>query len=199
MTAVLKVLLFVAAQLSVGVAVARTSPGQRRCTSSADCGTNECCKTLSLPRGKRASSPSYGVCHSLGTAKSDCLVSPGLVGAGDLHYMCPCASGYRCVGSGVNTVPLGEQGHCIASCALGSDCAADECCVSNIRPRGRKRSVSLGGGRCTKMGVTGSDCFVGVQQTDQMYVGGCPCKSGLTCHGENVFDIPLGEMGTCGL
>ncbi|KAL5014227.1 hypothetical protein ScPMuIL_008497 [Solemya velum] len=208
MTVVFNVLLFVITQLFVGVAVAMTSPGQRRCTSSADCGTHECCKTLSLPRGKRASSPSYGVCHSLGTTNADCLMSPGLAGPGTLHYMCPCASGYHCVGSGVNTVPLGEQGHCTASsavtlnaaCARGSDCAADECCVSNVRPIGRKRSVSLGGGRCTKMGVTGSGCYVKMQSgKPAAQVFGCPCKSGLTCHGRHVFDIPLGEMGTCGL
>jgi len=24
----------------------------------------------------------------------------------------------------------------------------------------------------------------------------CPCSSGLTCHGNGMFDVPLGEMGT---
>ena len=24
----------------------------------------------------------------------------------------------------------------------------------------------------------------------------CPCSSGLTCHGNGIFDIPLGETGT---
>ncbi|KAH3841307.1 hypothetical protein DPMN_114766 [Dreissena polymorpha] len=24
----------------------------------------------------------------------------------------------------------------------------------------------------------------------------CPCSSGLTCHGNHVFDMPLGETGT---
>ena len=24
---------------------------------------------------------------------------------------------------------------------------------------------------------------------------GCPCSTGLTCHGSGMYDIPLGEMG----
>lgn len=70
MTVALKVFLFVTTQLFVGLAVARLSQGQRQCTSAAECRTNECCKTLTLPRGKRSLSTAYGVCHSFGTANS---------------------------------------------------------------------------------------------------------------------------------
>ena len=44
------------------------------------------------------------------------------------------------------------------SCSLGSQCGAQECCVSDIRPIG-KRMTSLGG-HCKVMGTRGSSKYV---------------------------------------
>ena len=53
------------------------------------------------------------------------------------------------------TVPSHTVGR---SCSLGSHCGTHECCVSDIRPIG-KRMTSLGG-HCKVMGTRGSSKYV---------------------------------------
>ncbi|KAH9515050.1 hypothetical protein Btru_019021 [Bulinus truncatus] len=125
-----------------------------------------------------------------------------------LYYnACPCLSGQHCEGSGQIEVPQGEIGQCQlnvqtkregVSCSTYKDCAADECCVSNVQPIGKKkRAISfLSGGTCQKLGLSGDSCLVRITTVTDMNLA-CPCASGLTCKGLGFFEIPLGERGTC--
>ncbi|KAK3607258.1 hypothetical protein CHS0354_002232 [Potamilus streckersoni] len=101
-------------------------------------------------------------------------------------------------------MPLGEIGSCRGpstrrrqTCRFGSDCSADECCVSDDRPIGRRSHRELIGAHCQKMGIDGSSCYVRYgsgKPNGTVYVD-CPCTFGLTCVGNEIYDIPLGEMG----
>ncbi|KAL3858504.1 hypothetical protein ACJMK2_013090 [Sinanodonta woodiana] len=176
----------------------------RYCDSNADCASDECCVTNAQLDGKRFLS-TLGTCQKLGTESSRCLVSSHLTPSSGMYYVCPCASGFKCHGTGQYDVPLGEIGSCQGpsirtrqTCQSGADCAADECCVSDVRPIGRRRR-ELFGAHCQKMGVDGSNCYVryGSGKPNGTVFAACPCTSGLTCVGNHIYDVPLGEMGSC--
>ncbi|XP_025092661.1 venom protein 164-like [Pomacea canaliculata] len=85
------------------------------------------------------------------------------------------------------------------ACSTSGDCPADYCCVSLARPIGKKRQVLVReGGTCQPLGQKAEGCLVrtGAYSDTQMYFS-CPCVSGLKCRGNGMFDIPLGETGTC--
>uniref|UniRef100_A0A8W8KCH1 Prokineticin domain-containing protein n=2 Tax=Magallana gigas TaxID=29159 RepID=A0A8W8KCH1_MAGGI len=86
-------------------------------------------------------------------------------------------------------------------CNTGSECNADECCVSNNPPRGRRfLDTHSHLGHCVPMGTDGSSCLVKyshltTRPEDVVYA--CPCSNGLHCHGDGVNEVPLGERGHC--
>ncbi|XP_034336041.2 uncharacterized protein [Magallana gigas] len=86
-------------------------------------------------------------------------------------------------------------------CNTGSECNADECCVSNTPPRGRRfLDTHSHLGHCVPMGTDGSSCLVKyshltTRPEDVVYA--CPCSNGLHCHGDGVNEVPLGERGHC--
>ncbi|XP_052282582.1 uncharacterized protein LOC127879642 [Dreissena polymorpha] len=189
------------------------------CSTSAQCAADECCVSFYQPDGRRRTVVEHletrhmrfvdGSCHKNGTSGSKCFVHELSTGTSGLFYDCPCTSGYKCQGSGMVEVPLGETGTCQVAavtvtstlhqpCASGADCSDNECCVNDDRPIG-KRSLTMGYAHCQSMGLDGSGCLVRYGSgKPNGTVFRCPCSSGLTCHGNHVFDMPLGETGTCG-
>merc|ERR1712137_514421 len=112
-------------------------------------------------------------------------------------------------------LPDGEIGSCVKSetkrfatgtskpCFNGTDCASDECCQSDFRPIGKRAMTpqltgSTTHGHCQPMGTKDSGCLVklGSGKPDSA-VYQCPCAAGYTCHGRGIYDVPLGEIGTC--
>ncbi|KAL3858503.1 hypothetical protein ACJMK2_013089 [Sinanodonta woodiana] len=175
------------------------------CNGPSDCAPGECCVSNARPRGKRDTSfrSTSGTCQMVGTEGSSCLVSYTQPLQSGMYYACPCALGFRCLGTGLYDIPLGEIGTCRGpstrigqTCHSGDDCATNECCVSSLRPIGRRRQ--LGGAHCQQMGVDGSSCYVRqLSGKPNATVFACPCSDGLRCVGSHMFDIPLGEVGTC--
>ncbi|KAL4228282.1 hypothetical protein ACF0H5_013713 [Mactra antiquata] len=173
------------------------------CESGADCGANECCLSNSQPRGRRAAFV-RGTCQSMGTEGSKCIVNEISTGFNDVYYDCPCNTGYYCNGTGMMVLNKGELGVCNKisrvdsptldqPCTSGADCADTECCVSDVRPLG-KRDKRQSFAHCKAMGVVGQGCLVSMgsgKPSGTVYA--CPCGSGLTCHGTGFYDIPLGE------
>lgn len=85
-------------------------------------------------------------------------------------------------------------------CRSSSDCTPRQCCVSNVRPIGRKkRSIALGG-TCQPLGGSGDGCLVRNEGKNitGIFFESCRCQNGLTCVANGGFDIPLGPTGTCG-
>uniref|UniRef100_A0A8W8K8W0 Prokineticin domain-containing protein n=1 Tax=Magallana gigas TaxID=29159 RepID=A0A8W8K8W0_MAGGI len=83
-------------------------------------------------------------------------------------------------------------------CNLATDCHDNECCVSNVRPIG-KRQTSFHG-HCIPLGKVGDGCLVrngNATSRPTELVFACPCTPGLYCHGDHHYDIPLGEIGHC--
>uniref|UniRef100_K1RJZ2 Prokineticin domain-containing protein n=1 Tax=Magallana gigas TaxID=29159 RepID=K1RJZ2_MAGGI len=81
-------------------------------------------------------------------------------------------------------------------CNLATDCHDNECCVSNVRPIG-KRQTSFHG-HCIPLGKVGDGCLVrngNATSRPTELVFACPCTPGLYCHGDHHYDIPLGEIG----
>ncbi|CAL1536787.1 unnamed protein product [Lymnaea stagnalis] len=182
----------------------------KSCATSADCECGQCCLSPAVFRGKREAE---GSCQPRLSAGDRCYVNNDQFlpsHSSHLYYNgCPCESGQTCFGSGQFEVPQGEIGFCTLiapskkaigdSCSSGKDCAADECCVSTMRPLGRKKRLAVGGGRgaCQKLGKAGDSCLVSVTTAEDTNWD-CPCVSGLTCKGQGMFEIPLGERGQCG-
>ncbi|KAK3607257.1 hypothetical protein CHS0354_002231 [Potamilus streckersoni] len=157
------------------------------CNYPSDCAPGECCVSDARPRGKRDTSfqSTLGTCQTIGTEGSRCLVSHSQPLPSGMYYVCPCASGFKCLGTGQYDIPLGEiaktseeaskeqelfqrkndKGSCRGpstrigqTCHSGADCATNECCVSSVRPIGRRRQ--LGGAHCQQMGVEGSGTYL---------------------------------------
>ncbi|KAK0068707.1 venom protein 164 [Biomphalaria pfeifferi] len=177
------------------------------CVTSADCGAAECCLSPAVFRGRRQTG---GYCMPRGSNGNHCYVrNDQFVNHhfNTLYYnACPCVSEQHCKGTGMIEVPQGETGLCQAdhkreasgACQSTKDCAADECCVSNIQPIGKKKraAISFGGGTCQKLGKSGESCMVRVTAVTDMNLS-CPCTTGLTCKGTGMFVVPLGETGVC--
>ncbi|XP_060594306.1 uncharacterized protein LOC132748709 [Ruditapes philippinarum] len=183
------------------------------CDTSDQCDVGECCRSFNQPRGKRVVLDhidynlmryAHGSCQKMGTQGERCIVDELKTGTVGLHYDCPCASGFVCNGTGTTVINKGESGVCVSAkiakatlnqpCSSGADCADSECCVSNVRPIG-KRSLH---GHCSSMGTVGSGCLVKMgsgKPSDTVF--SCPCLSGLTCHGIGMYEVPLGEIGKC--
>ncbi|XP_041347322.1 uncharacterized protein LOC121367275 [Gigantopelta aegis] len=194
----------------IAYAVAADATVNSPCKTGTDCAKDECCVVVIPRKGKRFSlTPT---CQKLGTenVNTDCYVkshmSPTMT-----QYIdkCPCTPGHECVSTGIIEVPQGEHGKCTRQthsgtqqvnhpCNSGADCADDECCVSNIRPLG-KRSL-FNSGHCEKLGTRHSHCLMrdaghSGKPAHQMFQ--CPCSVGLKCVGIHQFDMPLGEIGQC--
>ncbi|XP_055862223.1 uncharacterized protein LOC106061497 isoform X2 [Biomphalaria glabrata] len=110
-------------------------------------------------------------------------------------------TGGYCMPRGSNGNRLCQADHkreASGACQSTKDCAADECCVSNIQPIGKKKraAISFGGGTCQKLGKSGESCMVRVTAVTDMNLS-CPCTTGLTCKGTGMFVVPLGETGAC--
>ncbi|CAH1801804.1 unnamed protein product [Owenia fusiformis] len=91
------------------------------------------------------------------------------------------------------------------NCNTGADCTdvdAPRCCVSTDRPIGKRSSLEniLTIGTCQPIGTEDSGCMVRNNDVDYkssaVFVN-CPCGAGLTCKGNGIIDVPLGEIGTC--
>ncbi|XP_045205524.2 uncharacterized protein LOC123557854 [Mercenaria mercenaria] len=187
------------------------------CDTSSQCGEGECCVSFNQPRGRRVvldhldydlMQYAHGSCKKMGTQGSRCIVDELKTGTAGLYYDCPCNSGFVCNGTGSIVLNKGELGACVSAkiskatlnqpCSSGADCADSECCLSNMRPIG-KRSLQTAHGHCSSMATGGSGCLVKMgsgKPSGTVY--SCPCLSGLTCHGTGMYDVPLGEMGRCG-
>ncbi|XP_033748835.1 uncharacterized protein LOC117333589 isoform X2 [Pecten maximus] len=84
-------------------------------------------------------------------------------------------------------------------CHSHLDCRANECCVTNNQPIG-KRMLLIVTGHCQALGKEGSHCLTryGSASTPPSgVVTSCPCDGHLTCKGSGVFEVPLGESGVC--
>ncbi|XP_025092662.1 uncharacterized protein LOC112563125 [Pomacea canaliculata] len=84
-------------------------------------------------------------------------------------------------------------------CSATKECPAGYCCVSNTRPRGKKRQIlATAQGTCQPLGKQSDSCLVRTEaySGDRIYYH-CPCESGFNCKGNGMFDMPLGEMGFC--
>ncbi|KAL4228086.1 hypothetical protein ACF0H5_013521 [Mactra antiquata] len=210
----------------IGTAYTIPAPGHGAlagyCDNNSHCGADECCVSFNQPRGKRVVVDTldphlmqlvHGSCQKLGTDGSKCFVNNIFTGTQGLEYDCPCSTGYTCEGSGMVEVPKGESGTCSlttkvgkrapTACASGADCADTECCVSNFQPIGKRGKLTkrLSHGHCEPMKTVGDSCLVnhGSGPKPDSVVLSCPCVSGLTCHGMGLFEVPLGERGTCGV
>ncbi|CAL1536788.1 unnamed protein product, partial [Lymnaea stagnalis] len=196
----------------VSLSQAQESSVGKPCTSSFDCGVTGCC--LKSPQ----SGGSF--CAPMIKEHQKCYVSNDryLMSFGHTVFnkSCPCDFNLRC--DGTLTQPLTfehiDEGTCrdvlellkewnnphyikkdvSGSCSSGKDCSADECCVSAIQPIGRKKRLAIGRGACQKLGETGDSCLVSVTTAADMNWE-CPCVSGLTCKGQGLFEVPLGERG----
>ncbi|XP_048753598.1 prokineticin Bm8-f-like [Ostrea edulis] len=85
-------------------------------------------------------------------------------------------------------------------CSRGSDCGDSECCVSNNPPRGRRFLDRIHVGHCVPMAKDGNSClmrYVHLQTRPEEVVYACPCSTGLHCHGDGLYEVPLGERGHC--
>ncbi|XP_063397586.1 uncharacterized protein LOC134681872 [Mytilus trossulus] len=85
------------------------------------------------------------------------------------------------------------------SCNTPADCSNNECCISIVRPIG-KRNVDQPKGYCQPLGTEKSGCYVrygSASHPPEQLVFGCPCRSPLICKGRGVYDVPLGELGYC--
>ncbi|XP_064612072.1 uncharacterized protein LOC135476103 [Liolophura sinensis] len=165
------------------------------CSVASDCAKEECCLSHGGLKGKREA---LGSCHALGHSGQKCFVENRFASHG-VYYSCPCASGYHCKGQRLIEIPYGETGTCerrVKSCATGADCAEDECCMSLIRPIGkRKRAMN----ECRKLGNVKDSCLVSLGSGKKDHsTFQCPCKASLKCHPNGQFDMPLGAMGYCG-
>ncbi|XP_052278252.1 uncharacterized protein LOC127876820 isoform X2 [Dreissena polymorpha] len=206
-----------------GFAAAIPAPGtgalEGYCDTSAHCAADECCVSFNQPRGRRTVvdhlDPNlmrfvHGSCQKKGTSGSRCYVQNLDTGFVGLYYDPVCADGYVCDGEGQFNFDKGEMGTCQLAvvkasstlsqpCSSGADCSASECCVNEMRPIG-KRALGMGYAHCQPMGVDGSGCLVHYGSgKPNGTVFQCPCSTGFTCHGNHMFDIPLGETGTCGV
>ncbi|ESO97716.1 hypothetical protein LOTGIDRAFT_152809 [Lottia gigantea] len=180
------------------------------CKTSSECGYDECCMMVIPLRGKRATD--YGYCTPNGRDKQKCYINNAFSANGRHANSCPCGNGYQCVSSGYREIPQGEVGQCTAvqqkgkrqdpvnkGCSSGKDCGMDECCVSRVRPLGKRFFLgSTNSGVCTKLGTKGSGCLVKMESKRPLtQVFQCPCSTGYFCKSSHQFDIPLGEMGVC--
>ena len=53
-------------------------------------------------------------------------------------------------------MPIGENGVCVAPrCDTSAECGPKECCVSNVRPIGKRDTLLQPRGRCQPMGEEG--------------------------------------------
>ncbi|KAK7087678.1 U19-ctenitoxin-Pn1a-like isoform X1 [Littorina saxatilis] len=88
---------------------------------------------------------------------------------------------------------------CGEACQTSADCGHGECCVSNMRPIGKRQLVSSrDGGTCKPRGKLDGGCLKRDETYDPTKIFfRCPCVDGLICKGMKIFDVPLGEMGTC--
>ncbi|KAK3607255.1 hypothetical protein CHS0354_002228 [Potamilus streckersoni] len=82
-------------------------PPTRYCDDATDCGYGKCCVTKDQVRGKRDTTP-QGTCQRLGTRGSRCLASYPQPLSSGMYYICPCATGFSCLGTGLYEIPLGE-------------------------------------------------------------------------------------------
>ncbi|XP_076452401.1 uncharacterized protein LOC143288031 [Babylonia areolata] len=84
------------------------------------------------------------------------------------------------------------------ACTTSADCRHEECCVSRNRPIGKRWLTPSGAGMCQPRAKLSGGCLMrdAVYDPTLMYFQ-CPCVDGLTCKGNGMHDIPLGEMGTC--
>ncbi|XP_052796498.1 uncharacterized protein LOC128228954 [Mya arenaria] len=203
-----------------GVLKAIPAPGHGAlagyCDTSSQCDADETCVSFNQPRGRRVVPDTidpdlmqyvHGSCKKRGTQGSQCIVNEISTGFKGLYYDPLCADGFVCVSTGQYVIPKGDLGTCQAltlaksatldqPCATGADCSDTECCVSDMRPIGKRAAH----GHCRNMGTSGSGCLVRYPSGKPMdAVFQCPCIASLTCHGTGMHDIPLGEIGKCGL
>ena len=103
---------------------------------------------------------------------------------------------------------LGEFDAQLTKCNKGSDCAADECCLSDVKPIGRRRrqvgsgdGSSYTGGHCAKKPKLKEPCTDLLNPMDYLNqaVYECPCETGSVCvRNPNAgFIVPIGYQGTC--
>ncbi|WAQ98389.1 hypothetical protein MAR_022762 [Mya arenaria] len=147
------------------------------CDTSSQCDADETCVSFNQPRGRR--------------------VVPDTIDPDLMQYVHGSCKKRGTQGSRTcQALTLAKSATLDQPCATGADCSDTECCVSDMRPIGKRAAH----GHCRNMGTSGSGCLVRYPSGKPMdAVFQCPCIASLTCHGTGMHDIPLGEIGKCGL
>ncbi|CAH1791015.1 unnamed protein product [Owenia fusiformis] len=98
----------------------------------------------------------------------------------------------------VTTLALG-----LKQCKNSRQCGKRACCVADNQPIGKRDLTSVllkpepYGGHCERLGELGDACLMATFDPSQGMYWKCPCRSGLTCIGSGMIEVPLGEIGKC--
>ncbi|XP_041347379.1 uncharacterized protein LOC121367340 [Gigantopelta aegis] len=177
------------------------SSGRRRCRTTSDCASDECCVAFSRPKGRRRRASGLwnsGTCTRRGRRGAKCLVNEYASPPNGQEYVCPCADHLTCKPDGGRDIPIGDTGICTRkqtgnSCESDLDCRPQECCRPRVRPIGRRRRSSQSSGTCQPLANIGGTCYVDHPKM-------CPrCRQHpfIQCVSTGVRDIPLGLIGKC--